>query len=167
VAPSGWVSGSSDCDDSLAAVNPAATEVCNGRDDDCDSLADDLDSSLDSSTGTVYYRDVDGDGQVGPPERPRSRWDLNAARALLRLSGPLATTSANRSGEAAATCAREAAALFPALALLAPIPWAPGSGQASTVLAWNAAPEAGDGSRWRVLRGSSAPTLPAAGGGAV
>ena len=90
-----------------------------------------------------------------------------AARALLRLSGPLATTSANRSGEAAATCAREAAALFPALALLAPIPWAPGSGQASTVLAWNAAPEAGDGSRWRVLRGSSAPTLPAAGGGAV
>ncbi|MFM2245270.1 MAG: hypothetical protein RL071_1344, partial [Pseudomonadota bacterium] len=62
VAPSGWVSGSSDCDDSLAAVNPAATEVCNGRDDDCDSLADDLDSSLDSSTGTVYYRDADSDG---------------------------------------------------------------------------------------------------------
>lgn len=85
-----------------------------------------------------------------------------AARALLRLSGPLATTSANRSGEPAATSAREAAALFPALALLAPIPWLPGSGQASTVLAWNdpptaAEPDTGEPSPWRVLRGSTAP----------
>jgi L-threonylcarbamoyladenylate synthase len=89
----------------------------------------------------------------------------DAARALLRLSGPLATTSANRSGEAAATSALEAATLFPALALLAPVPWAPGSGQASTVLAWNPVPQAAEGSPWRVLRGASAAAHPSAGGG--
>ena len=61
-APSGAVSDSTDCDDSAAAVNPAATEVCNGIDDDCDLAIDDADSSLDASTTTDWYTDVDGDG---------------------------------------------------------------------------------------------------------
>ncbi len=74
------------------------------------------------------------------------------ARALLRLSGPLATTSANRSGEPAARSAAEAAALFPHLALLAPLPWPVGSGRASAVIAWEeSAPSEPEGS-WRVLR---------------
>lgn len=69
-----------------------------------------------------------------------------AARTLLRLSGPLATTSANRSGQPPATSAAEASQRFPALPQLSPVPWPAGSGQASTVLAWQA-----DGS-WQVLR---------------
>lgn len=75
------------------------------------------------------------------------------ARALLRLSGPLATTSANRSARPAATTAAEAAAIFPELPLLAPLPWPEASGKASTVLGWQAA------GGWQLLRaGAFLPT---------
>lgn len=65
--------------------------------------------------------------------------DCAAARDLLRLSGPLATTSVNRSGEPAALDALAAARGFPELPLLAPIPWPACRGQASRVLAWREA----------------------------
>jgi L-threonylcarbamoyladenylate synthase len=81
-----------------------------------------------------------------------------AAQALLRRSGPMATTSANRSGAPPALNARQAAAAFPELALLAPVPWAPGSGAPSQVLAWVPASQAAPG-RWQVLR----PAQPATG----
>ena len=55
---------------------------------------------------------------------------------LLRCSGPLATTSANVSGEPASQTEIEAAAAFPNLPLLAPIPWPDPSCQASSVIAW-------------------------------
>ena len=55
---------------------------------------------------------------------------------LLRLSGPLATTSANVSGESASRTEMEAARAFPDLPLLAPIPWPAPSCQASSVIAW-------------------------------
>ena len=61
-APSTHVSDGTDCDDADAAVNPGATEVCNSVDDDCDGAIDDDDSSLDTSTGTTWYADSDGDG---------------------------------------------------------------------------------------------------------
>ena len=67
------------------------------------------------------------------------------ARRLLRASGPLATTSVNLAGQAPATTAAEAGAVFPQLPLLAPLPWPPAGGTASTVLAWG--PEG-----WTVLR---------------
>jgi len=61
--PSGYVADDSDCDDADAAINPAASEVCNGYDDDCDGLVDDDDSGV---TGTsVWYADFDGDGYGG------------------------------------------------------------------------------------------------------
>lgn len=72
------------------------------------------------------------------------------ARELLRCSGPLATTSANPSGVAAATTAAEAHRFFPALPLLAPLPWPVASGQASTVLAWQEPVDGAPG--WQVLR---------------
>jgi L-threonylcarbamoyladenylate synthase len=80
------------------------------------------------------------------------------AQELLHRTGPLATTSANRSGRPAATTAAEAAAQFPDLGLLEPLPWPEGSGQASTVLAWQGhGPGASE--PWAVLRpGASAAT---------
>lgn len=68
------------------------------------------------------------------------------ALALLRLSGPLATTSANRSGEEPCLSAGEAAQRFPQIARLGPEPWPAPLGQASTVLRW--CPPG----RWQILR---------------
>ena len=60
--PSGTVSDDTDCDDAEAAVNPGASEICNGIDDDCDGLADDADAGVDTSTGGTWYTDADADG---------------------------------------------------------------------------------------------------------
>ena len=68
------------------------------------------------------------------------------ARTLLRISGPLATTSANRSGEEPCQNAEDVERTFPELNRLAPEPWPQPSGQASTVIAL----EPGGG--WRLLR---------------
>ena len=68
------------------------------------------------------------------------------ALALLQLSGPLATTSANRSGEAPCLSPEEAAQRFPQVPQLGPVPWPQPSGEASTVLRWL---ESGS---WEVLR---------------
>jgi hypothetical protein len=46
-----------DCDDGSAAVNPAATEVCDGVDNDCDG-----DIDVDAIDGILVYADGDGDG---------------------------------------------------------------------------------------------------------
>jgi hypothetical protein len=56
------VSIGNDCDDSDANVNPNATEVCNGIDDDCDEDVDDEDISLDELTQKSWYFDDDNDG---------------------------------------------------------------------------------------------------------
>ena len=68
------------------------------------------------------------------------------SQALLRLTGPLATTSVNRSGQAAATNAGLAGACFPHVPLLGPLPWPEGSGVASTVMAWTSK------GKWDLLR---------------
>jgi parallel beta-helix repeat protein/predicted outer membrane repeat protein len=49
-----------DCDDAVATVNPAATEVCDGVDNNCNGDIDDEDALVDGQT--TYYADVDGDG---------------------------------------------------------------------------------------------------------
>ena len=51
-----------DCDDSNGSVNPAATELCNGIDDDCDGVID-PDSAADAGT---WYADADADGFGDP-----------------------------------------------------------------------------------------------------
>ena len=55
-AVQGKVPNTLDCDDTRAAVHPSATEVCNGKDDDCDGQVDNR------LTFTAYYPDTDGDG---------------------------------------------------------------------------------------------------------
>ncbi len=49
--------GGNDCDDGNAAVNPAAIEVCNGIDDNCNNIVDD-----DAVDAGAWYVDADGDG---------------------------------------------------------------------------------------------------------
>ncbi len=68
-APSGFVAEGTDCNDADAAVNPAATELCNGVDDDCDDLLDDADPDL--ADPATWYTDADSDG-FGDPAVPTS-----------------------------------------------------------------------------------------------
>ncbi len=49
-----------DCNDANPNVHPAAGEVCNGIDDDCDGLGD-----LQEGVLRTFYRDADGDGWGG------------------------------------------------------------------------------------------------------
>lgn len=55
--PSGYVKDGHDCNDSDSKINPKATEVCDGIDNNCDGATDDLKSGT-----TYYYRDADKDG---------------------------------------------------------------------------------------------------------
>lgn len=71
--------------------------------------------------------------------------DCAETQFLLQRSGPLATTSVNRSGQMPALTAEEASLLFPDLSLLGPLPWPPGSGIPSEVRAWSEG-------HWQVLR---------------
>ena len=64
VMPAGHVLVGMDCDDTDPAVNPAAPEICNGIDDDCDGLVDTADSDL--INASVWYIDVDGDNYGDP-----------------------------------------------------------------------------------------------------
>jgi hypothetical protein len=75
--PSGYVSDWSDCDDTDNMINPMVFEVCDEMDNDCDGLTDDDDDSLDGTTGTSYYYDLDFDG-YGDPDMMVSvcEWDL-------------------------------------------------------------------------------------------
>jgi hypothetical protein len=55
--PPGYSSNGDDCDDTNVQVSPAATEVCDSVDNDCDGIVDD--GAVDAST---WYADSDGDG---------------------------------------------------------------------------------------------------------
>ena len=61
--PSGHVDNADDCDDSDAAVNPAADELCDFVDNDCNGVADEA-GAIDAPT---WYADDDGDG-FGDPD---------------------------------------------------------------------------------------------------
>jgi hypothetical protein len=50
-----------DCNDEAVAIHPEALEVCNGIDDDCDTLIDDDDGSTHEDTMSTFYVDRDGD----------------------------------------------------------------------------------------------------------
>ena len=73
---------------------------------------------------------------------------LRLARDLLMKTGPLATTSANISGEAPVKDALEASIQFPGIPILSPIPWPNSSGMASTVVEWKEG-------EWNLLRAGS------------
>ena len=56
--PPGYSANGDDCNDSEATTNPAAYEVCDGVDNNCDGTADE-NTALDAGT---WYTDADGDG---------------------------------------------------------------------------------------------------------
>lgn len=60
-APSGSVADATDCDDTNAAINPAADEVCDGLDNNCDGQVD-----LGATDPATWYLDADGDGYGNP-----------------------------------------------------------------------------------------------------
>ncbi|MCB9684736.1 MAG: putative metal-binding motif-containing protein [Alphaproteobacteria bacterium] len=65
----GWVAIGGDCDDTDSDVSPAATEACNGIDDDCNGLTDAADPGV--SDAAFSWPDADGDGH-GTPTRSAS-----------------------------------------------------------------------------------------------
>ena len=68
---------------------------------------------------------------------------------LLSKTGPLATTSANLSGESPVMTAKEARSKFPEVSVFGPIPWPEPSGIASTVIEWQSS------GNWKCLRRGS------------
>jgi hypothetical protein len=60
--PVGYSGNPGDCDDSDDTVNPAADEICDGQDNDCDGFTDEEDA-IDLLT---WYQDTDGDGYGDP-----------------------------------------------------------------------------------------------------
>jgi hypothetical protein len=64
-APAGTVATDGDCDDGDAAASPDGLEVCGGGDEDCDTLVDEADPTLETSTLSSGYADHDGDGVGG------------------------------------------------------------------------------------------------------
>jgi hypothetical protein len=56
--PTGYVADATDCDDTKTAINPGASEMCDGVDNDCDGTID----GSDALDATLYYTDSDGDG---------------------------------------------------------------------------------------------------------
>ena len=63
----GWIEEDGDCDDGDRTIHPQADELCNGVDDDCDTIVDN-----DPSDGTTWYPDADGDGFGDPALATRS-----------------------------------------------------------------------------------------------
>lgn len=58
--PNGYVSNNTDCNDNDGGINPAAAEVCNSIDDNCNGLIDDSDPTLNG--GLTWFLDQDNDG---------------------------------------------------------------------------------------------------------
>ena len=70
-APEGWVVDSSDCDDGASAVNPAAPEVCDAIDNNCDGATDDVDADGDGFTDIACVDGTDcddADSTINPGE---------------------------------------------------------------------------------------------------
>ena len=61
-APSGYAAMGGECDDTDSAVNPAATEVCDGIDNDCEGNVD----GADATDASTYYADLDHDATGDP-----------------------------------------------------------------------------------------------------
>ena len=53
--PSGYVKNNTDCNDSNPRIHPGVSEICDGKDNNCD-------GQIDEGVQKTYYKDSDGDG---------------------------------------------------------------------------------------------------------
>lgn len=60
VPPDGYIQDATDCDDADATIQPGATELCDGIDQDCDHQTDE-----DAIDAPLWHQDADGDGFGG------------------------------------------------------------------------------------------------------
>ena len=72
--PDGYADAAGDCDDGEAAVNPAASEICDEIDNNCDGDVDE-DAAIDAG---IWYADTDGDG-FGDPASTTTACDMPTA----------------------------------------------------------------------------------------
>lgn len=110
-APTGFVSVSGDCDDGIGAVNPDASELCNGRDDDCAGGVDDVGGAICVGTGgcrrcgTCVQGDPVSSFEAAPA--PNGSWDLDCDGVVSR-EFPSDSVSSFPSWEAHCAAASEA-----------------------------------------------------------
>jgi len=97
------VCGGTDCDDTNAAIHVNADEVCDGGiDNDCDGAVDDADSSLDTTTATLYYTDADGDGHGGLSDA--GTWLCEVASGFAATQGDCDDSDAAVNPDASEVC---------------------------------------------------------------
>lgn len=61
--PGEYVTDDQDCNDKDNSINPNGYEVCDGQDNDCNGIVDDV---TDDTTKVTFYRDADADGYGDP-----------------------------------------------------------------------------------------------------
>lgn len=93
--PSGYSVLPTDCNDGNASVNPAASEICNGIDDDCDIALDEGFPQL------TWYRDADGDGYGNNAD---TQTHCSAPSGYVGLSGDCNDASSSVSPSASESC---------------------------------------------------------------
>ncbi|MFT5430987.1 MAG: alpha-tubulin suppressor-like RCC1 family protein [Myxococcota bacterium] len=87
----GYAKKGGDCDDERADISPAAFELCNGLDDDCDGTTD-----VAAANATIWYPDVDEDSFgaktggvascIAPPKTVANHSDCNDGDAAIHPS---------------------------------------------------------------------------------
>jgi hypothetical protein len=95
--PVGYVSSNSDCNDNNSLVNPGATELCNGIDDDCDGQTDE-----DCNTYT-WFADADGD-TFGNPSVSTTTQTPIAPSGYVNNNGDCNDSNASINPSATETC---------------------------------------------------------------
>jgi uncharacterized delta-60 repeat protein len=59
IQPAGYVTDNTDCNDADNTINPGVAELCDGIDNNCNTLIDD-------GAGSIYFEDADSDGYGNP-----------------------------------------------------------------------------------------------------
>ena len=100
-APEGTVDNDGDCDDTDAAVNPDALEVCNELDDDCDGDVDAADPDIDTGSGAWGWMDADAD-TYGDPDAPM--WACTLPAGVVENDGDCDDVDPDVNPDAAEVC---------------------------------------------------------------
>ncbi|MDP2314836.1 MAG: MopE-related protein [Pseudomonadota bacterium] len=96
-APAGHLADASDCDDADPSVNPAAAELCNAADDNCDGVTD----GTDAADASTWYADLDSDGYG---DAAASAGACDAPAGYVADDSDCADTDAARSPAGVETC---------------------------------------------------------------